>query len=89
MFVSDSENAFLQFENCLFKICFCLVMIVIFCVCLFDLTYPIVGLCGVIARSYVSFLNKQLSDTIVCLLPRLSLDIRFRMMDALIEGSSF
>ena len=30
MFVSDSENAFLRFENCLFMICFCLVMIAFF-----------------------------------------------------------
>ena len=61
-------------------------MIVFFSVCRFDLIYPIVCLCGVITRSYLSFLIKQLCNTIVCLLPRLSLDIRFRMMGAIFEG---
>ena len=50
----------------------------------FYLLYPIVCLCGVITRSYLSFLIKQLCNMIVCLLPRLSLDIRFRMMDAIL-----
>ena len=48
----------------------------------FDLIYHIVCLCGVITRSYLSFSNKKIRNTIVCLLSRLSLDIRFRIMDA-------
>ena len=44
--------------------------------------YPTDCLCDVIARSYLSLLNKQLCITIVCLFPKLSLDIRFRMMCA-------
>ena len=83
MFVSDSETAFLCFENCFLIICFCFVMIVFFRVCRFDLIYPIVCLCGVITRSYLLFLIKQLCNTIVCLLPRLTFDITFRMMDAI------
>ena len=34
----------------------------------------------------LSFLTKQLCNTIVCLLPRLSVDIRFRVMDAILGG---
>ena len=83
MFVSDSETAFLCFENRFLLICFGFVMIVFFCVCRFDLIYSTVCLCGVITRSYFSSFIKQLCNTIVCLLPRLSLDIRFRMMDAI------
>ena len=45
--------------------------------------YPIVCLCGVITRSYFSSLIKRLCIMIVCLFPKLSLDIRFRMMDAI------
>ena len=52
----------------------------------FDLIYPVVCLCGVITRSYLSFLTKQLCNIIVCLLPKLSLDIRFEMMDAVLGG---
>ena len=83
MFVSVSETAFLHFDNRFFIICFCFILIVFFRVYLFDLIYPIVCLCGVITRSYLSFLIKPLCNTIVCLLPRLSLDIRFRMMGAI------
>ena len=82
MFVSDFETAFLRFENRFLITCFCFVMIVFFRVCLFDLIYPIFCLCCVVTRWYLSFLMKQLTNTIVCLLPRLSLDIRFRMMKA-------
>ena len=81
MFVSDSETAFRRFESRFLTICFCFVMIIFFRVCLFDLIYPFVCLCGVITRLYLSFLIKQLYKTIVCLLPRLSLDIRYRMME--------
>ena len=66
--------------------CFCFLMIVFFCACLFDLINSIVCLCGVITRSYLSFLIKQLFNKIVGLLPRLSLDIRLRMMDAIFGG---
>ena len=83
MFVSESETAFLDFENRFLIICFCFIMIVFFRVCLFDLVYPIVCRCGVNTRSYLSFLIKQLCITNVCLLPRLSHDIRFRMMGAI------
>ena len=81
-FVSDSETAFRRFEKRLLLICSRFVMIVFFRVCLFDLIYSIVGLCGVITMSYLSFLFKQFCNTNVCLLPGLSLDIRLRMMDA-------
>ena len=89
--MSDSETAFLCFENRFLIICFCFVMIVFFRVCRFDLMYHFVYLCGVIIRSYLSFSNKQLCNTVVCLLPRLSIDIRFRMMDAIfgLESSNF
>ena len=86
MFVSDSETAFLHFESRLFIICFYFVMIIFFRNGLFDLIYPIICLCGVITKSYLSFLIKQLCNTIVCLLPRLYLDIRFRMMNAVFGG---
>ena len=46
--------------------------------------YPIVCLCGVITRSYISSLIKQLCNIIVRLFPKLSFDIRFRMMDAIL-----
>ena len=46
--------------------------------------YPIVSLCGVITRSYLSSLTKQLCNIIVCLFPKLSHDIRFKMMDAML-----
>ena len=74
--MSDSETAFLHFKNRFLIICFCFVMIVFFCVCLFDLRYPIVCLCGLITRSYFLFLIQQLCNTNVCLLPRLSLGIK-------------
>ena len=60
MFVSDSETAFLCFENHFLITCFCFVMIVFFRVCRFDLIYLFVCLCGVNTRSYLSFLIKQL-----------------------------
>ena len=84
MFISDSETALCVFENLLLIICLCSVIIVFFRVCLFDLKYPIVWLCGVSTISYLSFLIKQLCNMIVCLLPRLSLDTRFRIMGAII-----
>ena len=46
--------------------------------------YPIVCLCGVSTRSYLSSLIKQLCNIIVCLFSKLSLVIRFRMMDAIL-----
>ena len=42
--------------------------------------YPIVCLCGVITRSYLSSLTKQLYKIIVCLFSKLYLDISYRMM---------
>ena len=44
--------------------------------------YPTDYLCGVITRSYLSSFIKQLCIMIVCFLPKMSLDIRFRMMGA-------
>ena len=55
------------------------------CLC-FDLVSPIVCLCGVITRLYLLSFIKQLCSIIVCLLPKLSLDIRFWMMCAKIGG---
>ena len=66
MFVSDSETAFRRFVIRCLIICFCFIMIVFFCVRLFDLIYTIVCLCGMITRSYLSFLIKQLYNMIVC-----------------------
>ena len=82
--VSDSETAFLCCENRFLMICICLLIIFFLSVCLFVLMYPIVFLCGVITRSYLFSLIKQLCNIIVCLFPKLSLDIRFRMMDAIL-----
>ena len=48
----------------------------------FDLIYPIVCLRGVVTKSYRSFLITQLGNTIVCLLPRFSPDIKFRTKNA-------
>ena len=53
VFVSDSETAFLCFEIRFLINCFCFVMVVFFCVCRFDLIYPINCLCGVFTRSYL------------------------------------
>ena len=58
-------------------------MIFFLSVCLVVLVYPIVCLCGVITRLYLLLLIKQLCIMIVSLFPKLSLDIRFRMMDAI------
>ena len=44
--------------------------------------YPTDCLGGAITMSYLSSLIEQLFIMIVCLFPKLSLDIRFRMMDA-------
>ena len=44
--------------------------------------YPTDCLCGVLTRSFLSSLIKQLCIMIVCLFPKLSLDIRLRMMVA-------
>ena len=43
-----------------------------------------VCLCDVITRSYFCALIIQLCIMIVCLFPKLSLDIRFRMTDAIL-----
>ena len=82
--VSDSEARFLHFEKRFLIIYFCLLMIFSLSVCLFDLVYPIFFLCGVITRSYHSSLFIQLRIIIVCLFPKLSVDISFRMMDAIL-----
>ena len=44
--------------------------------------YPIVRLLGVILGSYLLSLMIAWCNIIVCLFPKLSLDIKFRMMDA-------
>ena len=75
--VSDSETAFLRFENRFRIICFSLLIIFFLSVCLFNLMYHFVCLCGLITSSYLSSLIIQLCITIVCLFPRLFFDIRF------------
>ena len=80
--VSDSETEFLRFENRFWIICFCLLIISCLSVCQFVLMYPIVCLCGLTTRLYLSSLTIQLCNIIVCLFPKLSLDVRFGMMDA-------
>ena len=82
LLTSDSETAFLRFENLLRIICLCLLISFLIIVCCFVLMYPIVCLCGVITQSYVSLFISQLCNTIVYLFPKLFSDIRFRMKDA-------
>ena len=82
--VSNSETAFFHFENRFRIICFCLLISFFLSFCLFVLMYPIVCLYGVIMRSYLSSLIIQLCNISVCLFPKLPLDIRFRMMDAIL-----
>ena len=53
-------------------------------VCRFVLINPIDCLCGVITRSYFSLFISQLCNMIVCLFPKLSRDIKFRMTDAIL-----
>ena len=55
LLVSDSENAFLFFENLLGVICLCLLIIFLFIVCRSVPIYPIVCVCGVNTRSYFWF----------------------------------
>ena len=61
-------------------------IIVFFRVCLFNLIYPTVCLCRVRTVSYLSSLNKQLWLIIVCLLPKIYFDIRFRRRAAKSRG---
>ena len=81
--VSDSENAFRCFENLFRVICLCFLKIFRLIVCRLVLIYPVDCLCGVITRSYFSLFIPQLCNMIVCLFPKLSSDIRFRMTDAI------
>ena len=53
-------------------------------VCRFILICIIVCLCGVITTSYFSLFISQLCNIIVCLFPKVSSDIRFRMTDAIL-----
>ena len=80
LLTSDSETAFLRFENLFRVICLRLLKIFLFIVWRFVRIYPIVCLCGVITRSYASLFISQLCSTIVCLFPKLF--IRFRMKAA-------
>ena len=82
LLLSDSETAFLRFENLFCVICLCLLKIFLFIVCLFVRIYPIVCLCGVNRRSFFLLLISQLCSTIACLFPNLFSDRRFRMIDA-------
>ena len=52
LLTSDSENAFLFFENLFRVICLCLFIIFLFIFCRFVLMYSTVCVCGVITRSY-------------------------------------
>ena len=83
--VSDSETAFRRFENRFLLICFRLLITFFLSVCLFVLMYPIVCLCGVITRSYFLWLILQLCNIIDCLIPKFSLDIRFRMRKVILR----
>ena len=82
LLASDSENAFLFFENLFRVICVCLLIIFLFIVCRFVRMYQTVCVCGVITRSYFWLSISQLCKTIVCLFPKFLNDIRFRMRDA-------
>ena len=82
LLASDSENAFLFFENLFRVICLCLFIIFLFIVCHFVLIYPTVCECGVITRSYFLLSISQLCITIVFLFPKFLNDIRSRMRDA-------
>ena len=66
LLASDSENAFLFFENLFRVICLCLFIIFLFSVCRFVRKYPTVCVCGVITRSYFWLSISQLSKAIVC-----------------------
>ena len=81
LLASDSENAFLFFENLFHVICLCLLIIFLF-VCRFVPMYSTVCVCGVITRSYFGLSISQLCKTIVCLFPKFLNDIRFRMREA-------
>ena len=52
LLASDSENAFLLFENLFRVICLCLSIFFLFIVCRFVRMYPIVCVSGVITRSF-------------------------------------
>ena len=82
LLTSDSETAFLRFENLFRIICLCLLIIFLLIVCHSVRTYSIVCSFGVITRSYVSLFISQLCNTIVCLFPKLFSDIKFRKKDA-------
>ena len=82
LLASDSENAFLFFENLFRVICLCLFIIFLFIVCRFVRMYPAVCVCGVITRSYFWLSISQLCKTIVCFFSKFLNDIRFRMRDA-------
>ena len=66
LLASDSESAFIIFENLFRVICFCLLIIFLFFVCRFVRMYPTVCVCGVITRSYFWLSISQLCKTIVC-----------------------
>ena len=82
LLTSDSENAFLFFENLFRVICLCLLIIFLFIVCRFVRIYPTVCVCGVITRSYFWLSISQLCSTIVCLFRKFFNDVSFRMRDA-------
>ena len=82
--VSDFETAFLPFENSFLINCFCLLITFFHSVCLFVLMFPTVCLCGVITGSYLSSLVIQFCNISACLFTKLTHDLRFRMMDAIL-----
>ena len=85
LLVSDSETAFLRFENVFRVIGFCLLKIFLVFFRRFVQIYPIVCLCGAITGLYFSLFISQLCNMIVCLFPKLSSDIRFRMTGAILR----
>ena len=67
-------------RNCFRIVWFCLLITFFLSVYLFVLMYPTVCLCGVITRSYLWLLLIKRCSIIVRLFPKLSFDIKFRMM---------
>ena len=83
LFLIRRMRFFVLIKNLLRGICLCLLKIFLVFVWRFVLIYPIDCVCGVITRSYFLLFISQLSSLNVCLFPKLSSDIRFRMTDAI------
>ena len=91
LLASDSENAFVIFENLFRVICLCLFIIFLFIVCHFVQMYPTVCVCGVIKRSYFWLSLSQLCKTmflllVLGLLKRLDSESTFEVVRHLLNG---